>query len=130
MVMGTNFFQVESFFETENGENLTVAIGLTTFGNPVVIQNEEIGYLVISERISEKDCELGTAVYVSPSQLERFTTIGNDYVALMKVRSGQPFVYYAGAAWSGDPRFSPFDKWNEITQSQSWNVLNNLYRLK
>jgi len=130
MVMGTNFFQVESLFETENGEDLTVAIGLTTFGSPISIQDKETGCIAVTEQISEKDGILGTAAYVDPAQLQQFSLVGNDHVALVKVSSGKPFVYYAGAAWNGDPRFVPFSRWNEMIKGQSWKRLNELYSPK
>lgn len=127
MLMGTNFFRVESLFETENGEDLIVAIGLTTLGRAKVEKRKETGCLAVSDLVSEKEGTLGLAIFVEPKQIKGFTEVGNDQLTLVKVHSNTPFVYYIGAAWSGNPQFIPFEKWNETIKTNSWKMLNEYY---
>lgn len=130
MLMDTNFFRVESLFETENGEDLTVAIGVSTFGNPRFMHDQATGRMAASEQISKKDGMIGTAVYIDPAQLEQILPTEKECLALVKVRSGKPFVYYAGAAWNGNPRFASFDRWNDMIKTESWKSLNDFYLSK
>lgn len=127
MVMGTNFFQVESTFETDHSEDLVVAVGITGFGSPAISQNKETGTLSVVEQISKKDGMLGTAVFADPAQIAGFEKAGNDHVVLLNVKSNQPFIYYAGAGWSGNPKFISFGKWQDMVDDQSWEKLNNFY---
>jgi rhamnogalacturonyl hydrolase YesR len=130
MLMGTNFYQVESLFETENGEDLTVAIGLTMLGNAKVANQKESGCLAVSDLVSKKDGMLGSAIFTDPNQIENFTAVGNDQLMLVNVKSNTPFVYYVGAAWSGNPRFTIFTNWDEMINSLSWGKLNEFYSRK
>lgn len=127
MINGTNFYQVTSTFETENGEDIVVAVGITNFGKANVSSNKHVGCLSMIEEMSVKDGILATAVFANPSQILDFGTVAKDELVLLNVKSKQPFTYYVGAGWSGDVRFSPFIKWNEMLNGQSWERLNCFY---
>lgn len=130
MINGTNFYQVTSTFETEDGKDITVAVGLTNMGKAIVNTKKDTGGLALMEEISAKDGQLATAVFADPSRIVDYRTVEKDEVVLLHAKSGEPFTYYVGAGWSGDPRFSPFKKWNEMLNGQSWERLNLYYSEK
>lgn len=127
MVNGTNYFQVTSTFETENNEDLIVAVGVTNLGKAEVQKDKSTGRLSLIENISEKDGYLATALFADPTQICDFKAIEKDELILLKVKSNQPFTYYVGAGWSGDPRFTPSIKLNEMFNGYSWERLNSVY---
>lgn len=131
MVNGTNFYQVTSIFESDDREELLVAVGLTNFGKADVVKNKGNGLLNLKEEISAKDGSIGSAVVVDPSMIERFDTIGKDEVVILRVTSGKPFTYYVGAGWSKDPRYVPFNaKWDNMVKDNSFYRLNDWYETK
>lgn len=42
---------------------------------------------------------MAAAVIVDPAAFAGFAEDGDNYLILVRVRPGQPFVYYSGAAW-------------------------------
>ena len=128
MVLGTHFYEVTSTIRTESGKDAVLAVGITDFGNASVERNEQKAMLSLDENISEKDGNIGCAVFASPDDLAGFAKDGKDELLLLKVKSGTPVRYYVGTGWSQDLRFDPYrSKWPGIIKKATYSSLNELY---
>lgn len=144
MICGTSFYKVTHTLESSTGEDMILGVGLTTFGNEEVILSEG-GKLFIEEKLSHDtrvgigsdagrprfDSELGSAVIVNPEEGLGVVRCGKDAVQLLRVRSGVPVTYYAGATWTfqqnsgrwvGGPKF-----WEMTARESDWFKLEKLY---
>lgn len=99
MQTGTNLFEVNSTFRSGRQTELTVAIGLTNYGQGVVHVDRKRGILSIWEAIHPDHGHLGSAVLVNPKQLAGFTTHEKDEYVLIRAKTNEPAVYFAGAGW-------------------------------
>lgn len=128
MVLGTHFYEVTSTIRTESGKDAVLAVGITDFGNASVERNEQKAMLSLDENISEKDGNIGCAVFASPDDLAGFAKDGKDELLLLKVKSGTPVRYYVGTGWSKDLRFDPYrSKWPGIIKKATYSSLNEIY---
>ncbi|MGK7397246.1 MAG: DUF4861 family protein [Candidatus Cyclobacteriaceae bacterium M3_2C_046] len=126
MVKGTNLFKVTSTLYSDHQEDLKVAIGLTTFGNPKLDKNENKAFLSNWEQIEEGNGHLGSAVIVDPGNVIKFVADANNHYVLIKVKPNQPFTYYAGAGWSKSKYFDKKEDWsNYIYKEASKANFNN-----
>ena len=60
-----------------------------------------------------KNGRIGCGVLLDPAQFVRFVDAEDQYIALIRVTPGKPFVYYAGAGWSKDGIFPSFTNWEK-----------------
>lgn len=145
MVLGTNYYKVTQTVESSNGEDLVLAVGLSTFGNEEVKIQKEKGLVSIVEEIAAPEgaviynldnekmttLTLHSAIVANPSAVMDITKIGSNEVVLLKVRSNQPVVYYVGAGWTGqmyDSRFRGTTAyWDSVVTNTSWVELNEIY---
>jgi hypothetical protein len=129
MVNGTNFFKVESTIKADAKEDITVGIGLTTFGAPSLMKVAEKGILASWEKVDSTQGHLGTAVVANPTQMKGFAKSTADEYLLLNVSPNKPFVYYIGAGWSGNQRFKEEGSWQKmIKESGSWKALSSVYK--
>ncbi|MEO4794627.1 DUF4861 family protein [Bacteroides uniformis] len=145
MVLGTNYYKVTQTVESSNGEDLVLAVGLSTFGNEEVKVRKDKGLVSVVEEIAVPEgsvaynldneemtsLTLHSAIVADPSSVMDIRKIGSNEVVLLKVRSNEPVVYYVGAGWSGqmyDSRFRGTTAyWNSVVTNTSWAELNKLY---
>lgn len=128
MILGTHFYEVTSTIRTESGNDAVLAVGITNFGNASVEKDEGKAVLSLDENISEKDGNLGCAVFGSPDDFVGFAKDGKDELLLLKVKSGTPVRYYVGTGWSKDLRFDPYrSKWPGIIKKTTYSSLNEIY---
>lgn len=111
MKKGSNFFEVKSVFKTDYKDSLTVAIGLSSYGKPEVIQDEAKGTLTLWENYPPNFGYLGTAVILPRNKLKGFTGHDKDHFVLAKIKSGQPLTYFVGAGWDKVPQFKTKQDW-------------------
>lgn len=111
MKKGSDFFEVKSVFKTDYKGLLTIAIGLSSYGNPEVIQDKVKGTLTLWEKYSPDFGDLGTSVILSPDKLKGFTSHDKDHFILTDVNSGQILTYYVGAGWSKGRHFKSKEDW-------------------
>ena len=132
MVCGTNFYKVTATFEAQDGQEVIVATGVTTFGAPKITKDPQRGLIWVGEHIQNKlakpmsDAHSFSAVAVDPSRLVDMVTYGTDELALFKAASGEEVVFFAGAGWqhhqnNRDNRAEPYRK------SVSWQQLVEVY---
>ena len=129
LINGTNFFKVESIIQTRSTEDVTIGIGLTTFGHPLLIKSAEKGLLSSWEKADSTHGHIGTAVVADPSQLKSFTKSTDDEYMLITVKPNQPFTYYVGAGWEGNDRFKAGGAWQkELNEFAGWKALSSVYK--
>jgi hypothetical protein len=61
---------------------------------------------------------MAVAVMVDPKAFAGFAEDSDNYLILVRATPGRPFVYYAGAAWSGGPDFTSRDSWQSYVDAQ------------
>jgi hypothetical protein len=122
MERGTNLFKVTSTLKSDKNQELTVAVGLTTFGKQEILQDKKSGLLSIWEKMDTTHGCLGTAVLVNPKDFAGFASSGGDVFILMKVKTNVPFSYYAGAGWEKSRYFKNKNDWNTYIKSQTKKV--------
>jgi hypothetical protein len=128
MVSGTNFFQVVHTIKTAGDVDVTVGIGLSTFGQPRVAKDEKQGRLACWEKVKPDHGALGTAVVVEPRTCAGYAQTAKEEFVLIKVKSNQPFTYFVGAGWKGNARFKAPGSWDAwLQQEADWAKLNALY---
>lgn len=131
MVPGTNFFQVTHTVSGETPGQLTVGIGLTTFGQPALRKDPAAGVLASWEKIGVVEGSVGTAIIADPRQVAGFGESAKDRYLLVHVKSGEPFTYYVGAGWDGNPFFKDARSWDDLVRTVvTWTRLNEIYARK
>ena len=122
MEQGTNFFKVTSTLKSDQDVELTVAIGLTTYGKQEVHQDKTLGALTVWEIIDTKHGSLATAVLVAPESFVGFAKSDGDEYILVKVKTNVPFSYYAGAGWNKRKQFKKSEDWKNYVVSETRKV--------
>ncbi len=122
MVMGTNFFKVTSILESDKNQELTVAVGLTTFGKQEVFRDKKLGVLSVWEKMDQTHGSLGTAVMVNPENFAGFAFYEGDEFIMIKVRTNVPFSYYAGAGWDKSKYFQDKNDWQKYIKYEATKV--------
>lgn len=131
MVCGTNFYKVTSTFEAQDGKEVIVAAGITTFGNPDVTKDPQRGLLWVVEHIQNKlgkpmsDASTFSAVAVDPSRLVDMVTYESDELALFRAGSGEEVVFFAGAGWMYHQ--TNRNKAEYCRRNTSWSQLEGIY---
>jgi hypothetical protein len=119
MEMGTNLFKVTSTLISDKNQELTVAIGLTTFGKQEVFHDRKLGVLSVWENMDQTNGSLGTAVLVNPENFSGFAFYEGDEFIMIKVMTNVPFSYYAGAGWDKSKYFNKKDDWQNYLMDES-----------
>lgn len=131
MVAGTNFFQVTSTLHTANPAELTLAVGLTTFGQPSLTTDKNRGVITSWEKINPAHGTLGTVVVGDPARVTGFGQSGSDRFVLLSVKSNEPVTYYVGAGWDGNRRFQTSTDWADFIRTEAdWSRLAGIYAHK
>ena len=130
MFLGTHFYEVTSTVRTESGQDVVLAVGLTAFGNASVEKDAERAMLCTDEKISDKDGNLGCAVFVPQSSFAGFAVAGKDELILVGLKSGESVTYYVGTGWSHDTRFDPYwSKWPALLKKTTYESLKDIYNI-
>ncbi|TDH28738.1 DUF4861 domain-containing protein [Segetibacter sp. 3557_3] len=122
MEQGTNFFKVTSTLKSDQDVDITVAIGLTTYGKQEVQRDKKLSALTVWENFGSSHGSLGTAVLVAPAQFAGFAAANGDEHILVKVKTNVPFTYYAGAGWDKSTRIKKNIDWKTYVVNESKKV--------
>ncbi len=120
--MGTNLYKVTSTLEADRDIELTVAIGITTFGGAETVKDRASASLSAWERMDAANGSLGTAVLADPRHFAGFATHGGDEFILVRVKANVPFTYYAGAGWEKSAHFPERKDWERYVKAESAKV--------
>jgi hypothetical protein len=122
MSIGTNLFKVTSIIKSEQNIELTVAIGLSTFGKATVSRNEKNGSLSLWEKMDSTNGSMGTAVVINKKDFAGFSNYNGDEFILIKIKTNIPFIYYAGAGWEKSKYFQSSNDWENYILLESKNA--------
>ena len=61
---------------------------------------------------------MAAAVIVDPAAFAGFAEDADNYLILVRVQPGRPFVYYSGAAWDKGGDFATEADWNRYVDAQ------------
>lgn len=120
---GTNFTRMISTIDSDQPGELIVGIGISKRATSTT----QLGTIVkdaAKARMSwwgPTDPTNGTmaaAVMVDPAAFAGFAEDADNYLILVRVTPGKPFVYHAGAAWDRGLDFATHDAWEAYVQAQ------------
>lgn len=132
MVCGTNFYKVTATFEAQDGGEVIVAAGVTTFGQAEMTKDAARGLVWANEHIKNKldkpmcDAHSFSAVVVEPSRLVDMVSYESDELALFKAASGEEVVFFAGGGWQYHQKNSA-RRSEPYRESVSWQQLIEVY---
>ncbi|UUX98981.1 DUF4861 domain-containing protein [Sphingomonas sp. J315] len=119
---GSNFIRMTSTIASSSSQPLTVAIGIskrptgTALGS--ILKDADKARLVWWGPDTPDKGAMAAAVMVDPAAFAGFAEDADNYLILVRVTPGKPFVYHAGAAWSGGPDFKREPDWQAYVQQQ------------
>ena len=120
---GTNFTRLTSTIASSSDAELIVGIGISKrpMGGGKLGEIEKDGAGARMSWWGPADGEKGrmaAAVIVDPATFAGFAEDADNYLLLVRVQPGRPFVYYSGAAWDRGGDFATRDAWNSYVDAQ------------
>ena len=120
--MGTNFTRMVSTFGSNAKGPLTVAIGITkkpTAATPGDLRADRAKGVFSFWDVTDPDKgTMGVALLIDPRQIVDVVETDSDWLVLVKVNPGKPFVYYMGAAWDKGLDFHTRADWETYVFAQ------------
>lgn len=122
MGLGTNLFKVTSTVKSDLDQELTIAVGITTYGKPEIIKNQKKSTLATWENTSTEHGSIGSAVLVNPKDFVGYASYGADEYVLIKVKTNVPFVYFTGVGWDQSKYFKQNADWFKYVEKEAKKV--------
>ncbi|BDU25769.1 DUF4861 family protein [Flavobacterium sp. GSB-24] len=119
MGLGTNLFKVTSTIKSDKDIELTIGIGITTYGHPEVDKDQKSATVSTWENISTENGSIGSAVLADPKNFIGYGWYEGDQYVLIKIKTNVPFVYYAGAGWDHSSFFKNKEDWFSYIKLQA-----------
>ena len=120
--LGTNFTRLVSTISSDKPGPLIVGIGITKrkgpSGSGVFTQDAAAGRVSYWEPTDPVKGTMGIAVMVDPKAVIEVRQDFENYLVLVKVEPGKPFVYYMGAAWDKGLDFHDRAGWETYVRDQ------------
>lgn len=120
--LGTNFTRMVSTISSDRSEPMLVGIGIgkhpTSTANGVLHVDRARGTLAWWGPEDPVKGAMGVALLVDPATIADVRADADNYLVLVKVMPGRPFVYYAGAAWSKGLDFHSQAEWDAYVAAQ------------
>jgi hypothetical protein len=113
---GSNFTRMTSTIRSDRPGEIIVGIGI----GKRVTSDGKLGTLSVDRPGGKMTWwsppdpvrgQIGVAVMVDPSQIVGITEDYDNYLILLRVAPGRPFVYYMGSAWTGGREFHDRPSW-------------------
>ena len=120
--LGSNFTRMVSVMTSNRPGALLVGIGLAR--KPT---SDQPGHFVADQAHgkftfwSPEDADrgaMGLALLIEPSQIAKVTADADNYLVIVRVTPGRPFVYYSGATWSRRGDFADEAAWQAHVAAQ------------
>jgi len=120
--LGTNFTRMVSTFGSDKPGPMTVAVGLqkksVAAGRSMLTADRARGRFAAWTPNDPDKGAMGIAVMVDPAQIVDVREDAENWLILLKVTPGRPFVYYSGAAWSKGRDFHDRAAWDRYVSEQ------------
>lgn len=120
--LGTNFTRMTSTLSSNRPGPLVVGIGIskhpTSDANGTLVVDRAKGSMTFWSPEDPKNGAMGVAILVDPAAIVEFKEDYDNYLVLIRVRPGKPFVYYMGAAWSKGLDFHTVKQWSDYVAGQ------------
>jgi len=120
--MGANFTRMVSTFGSNAKGPLTVAIGITkkpTAATAGDLRADRAKGVFSFWDVTDPDKgTMGVALLIDPRQIVDVVETDSDWLVLIKVNPGKPFVYYMGAAWDKGLDFHSRADWETYVFAQ------------
>ncbi|KTE16111.1 DUF4861 family protein [Sphingopyxis sp. H115] len=120
---GTNFTRMSSTIASSSDAELIVGIGISK--RPIgggklgeVRKDRATARLSWWGPADGEKGRMAAAVIVDPAAFAGFVEDADNYLILVRVQPGRPFVYYSGAAWALGGNFATQDAWNSYVDAQ------------
>ena len=120
---GTNFTRMVSRLDSNRPGTLIVGIGIskratssTALG--AIDKDAENARMSWWGPTDPQKGAMAVAILVDPRAFAGFAEDSENYLILVRVRPGRPFVYYMGSAWSQGPDFRTRESWQSHVESQ------------
>ena len=114
--LGTNFTRMVSTISSDKPGPLVVGIGITkrkrASGNGVFRKDLAPGRVTFWEPADPEKGSMAIALMVDPASVVEVRQDFDNYLVLIKVEAGKPFVYYMGAAWDKGLDFHTPAEWD------------------
>jgi rhamnogalacturonyl hydrolase YesR len=122
--LGSNFTRMVSTLQSDTKDPLIVAIGINKRKGPggsgTVTRDARTGRLGFWEPADPAHGSIGISIAVDPAMLEGFAEDADNYLILVRVTPGKPFVYYMGSAWDGGLDFPTRGDWDAFVKTQTF----------
>ncbi|MDR0533131.1 MAG: DUF4861 domain-containing protein [Verrucomicrobiales bacterium] len=107
----SNLNKLTSLLAGDAGE-VTVGIGIAKGPGGEIYQDKEKGILAYWQKADKNHGIIGCGVVTDPKNVVGFAENKLNHLILVRVRTGVPFTYYAGACWDrGCNAVASFDEW-------------------
>jgi hypothetical protein len=114
---GTNLNRIKCVF-TSNLKELVIGIGIAKIKGGELYQDKGKGILAFWPPENGEHGRIGCGVIVYAKDIVGFIEDKLNYLLLVNVKPGKPFIYYTGACWSKGIDFTSFADWkNELVRS-------------
>jgi len=121
--LGANFTRMVSTLGSDTSEPIIVGVGLakSSTGQSVgeLMLDREHGLMSVWGPADSAHGAMGAAVLVDPAMIVDTKQDADNFLILLRVTPGQPFVYYAGAGWDGGLDFHSREDWEAYVRAQS-----------
>ena len=119
---GTNFTRMVSTISSDKPGPLVVGIGVTkrkrASGTGVFRKDLAPGRVTFWEPADPEKGSMAIALMVDPASVVEVRQDFDNYLVLIKVEAGKPFVYYMGAAWDKGLDFHSAAEWDAYVTAQ------------
>jgi rhamnogalacturonyl hydrolase YesR len=120
--LGTNFTRMVSTIGSDEAGPLTVAIGFGKRTNGMGAGSFAIDRKTgVATHWGVPDADKGTmglALLIDPAMIVEVREDADNFLVLLRVLPGKPFVYYMGAAWSKGREFHSRAEWEAYARAQ------------
>jgi Domain of unknown function (DUF4861) len=122
LAMGTNFTRLVSTISSSTTGPLVVGIGLAKHPGSTLAKSElkadRAKGILSAWGPEETPGAMGVAVLVDPAMIADVTEDADNYLVLLNVKPGTPFVYYMGAGWDHSLDFKSRADWETYVFAQ------------
>jgi hypothetical protein len=120
--LGTNFTRQVSTISSDDPAPLVVGIGInrhaTSDETGAYKWDAATGKLTVWEKTDPDKGTIGLALMVDPALVAGFVQDADNFLVLLKVAPGRPFVYYSGACWGKGLDFHSRGEWEAYVAEQ------------